>query len=298
MRIAQSSYTRFVEREKLKLQSLLNKLYTNQHCSYCTPLAFLTYINEIQLEIDDIYDDFIFGRYENLFPIKAYMNIYNKIHINCDDKILFCYYRDYDRPYILAIDEKTATRIDKDGILSVDDDMGDLNNPETPFEKFINKHSARLFMVADDTLIGYTQLLHFHEFGNNFSVRKLFNGRKYVVISLEQIIKQVDLWENCQYQHPYKKEMDEYDSSYALSKDESNRRKTLIQDFEIARRGLKPSDIEPKIEMTDDYCTIEWVECYNNHGLYRSRYQISRKDCNVARISKVPILSISPTFKD
>lgn len=61
IRIAQSSYTRFLESEKLKLQSLLNKLQTNQHCSYCTPLAFLTYINEIQMEIDDIYDDFIFG---------------------------------------------------------------------------------------------------------------------------------------------------------------------------------------------------------------------------------------------
>ena len=61
-------------------------------------------------------------------------------------------------------------------------------------------------------------------------------------------------------------------------------------------RYLERSYIKPRIEMLDDYCIIEWVECYNNYGLYRCKYQISRKDYSVSKISVTSILSIKPTF--
>lgn len=293
---------------------MLCKRYSTK--SYTGALDFLKHIQKVQNKC--VMSDF--GTDYKSFPIKDYMSVYNKLSLSDTNKRFFCYYH-HDgiggMPYIMAIDKNSnmPNKIDemykkyKEPSFLFDDmdqksgKSVSLLEHDEPIS-FIEAHSAKGYIIPEDSHIGYIQLLHFLEFGENFALFwHAHMGKKYVATDVEQIKERVDSWERGPYQHRYKIEMDEYDiyqymvhSSYKPSEDEIERRKKRIQqDFENAR-ALKASDLVPQIEMLDDYCTIEWVECYNNHGLYRCKYQISRKDYSVSKILETPILSVKPTF--
>ena len=247
-----------------------------------------------------------FGADHKSFLIEDYMSVYNKLRLSDSNKRFFCYYH-HDSiggmPYIMAIDKNSNVPNKIDEMYQKSEKSVSVLEYDEPIS-FMENHSAKGYMIPEDSHIGYVQLLHFLEFGENFALFwHAHMGGKYVVTSAEQIKERVDSWERGPYQHRYKIEMDESDiyqymenSSYKPSEDEiEKRRKRIQQDFENAR-ALKASDLVPQIEMLEDYCTIEWVECYINHGLYRCKYQISRKDYSVSKISVTPILSVKPTF--
>lgn len=274
--------------------------------SYENAIEFLKQINKAQNKLNRYDHNVLFGENGESFPIKSYMGIYNMLKLRDERKSFISFYHDDGiggRPYIMAADNKPAIRKNLENMHSECRKSGDLRAFDKPI-RFMEDHSAKEQIITSDTPIGYVQLLHFHEFGETFALFWHANSaRKYVVTSFDQIKELVNSWENGPYQHSLVSEMKRYDdyqymvdSSYSLSEDEiEGRKKRVQQDFENAR-SFNPSDIEPKIEMTDDHCTIEWVECYNNYGLYRCKYQISRKDYTVSQISEQPILSVEPTF--
>lgn len=293
---------------------MLCKRYSTK--SYTEALDFLKYIQKVQNNC--VMSDF--GADHKSFPIEDYMSVYNKLRLSDSKKRFFCYYH-YDgiggMPYIMAVDKNSnvPNKIDemyqKYGRPSfLFDDMDQKSVQSVSLLEyneaisFMENHSAKGYVIPEDSPIGYVQFLHFFAFGENFAqFWHALMGVKFVVTSVKQIIKRVDSWEKGPYQHCYEIEMAEYDlyqymvhSSYRPSEDEIERRKKRIQhDFENAK-ALKASELVPHIKMLEDYCIIEWVECYNNHGLYRCKYQISRKDYSVRKISETPILSVKPTF--
>ena len=279
---------------------MLCKRYSTK--KYTGALDFLKHIQKVQNKC--VMSDF--GSDHKSFLIEDYMSVYNKLRLSDSNKSFFCYYH-HDgiggMPFIMAIDKNSNVPNKIDEMYKKSEKSVSLLEYDEPVS-FMESHSAKGYMIPEDSHIGYVQLLHFLEFGENFALfwHAHMSG-KYVVTSVEQIKERVDSWERGPYQHRYKIEMDESDiyqymvnSSYKPSEDEIEKRKKRIQqDFENAR-ALKASDLVPQIEMLEDYCTIEWVECYNNHGLYRCKYQISRKDYCVSKISETPVLSVKPTF--
>lgn len=278
-------------------------LYRGNSNLYESAIEFLKQINRIQNKLNSYDHDVLFGKNGESFPIESYMGIYKMLKLRDDRTSFICFYHDDGiggRPYILASDDKSAIRKKFKNMYSECRKLRDLR----AFDKAIQimeGHSAKKYIITSDTPIGYVQLLHFHEFGENFGLYWHANSaRKCVVTSVDQIKELVNSWENGPYQHSLMIRYDIYqymvNSPYSPSADEIEERRTKIQqDFENAR-ALKTSDLVPQIEMLEDFCTIEWVECHHNYGLYRCKYQISRKDYSVSKISETPILSVNPTF--
>lgn len=285
-----------VRAHRIVRKALKSKMEKYHRDSYECVSDFLKHINKVQRRLGAINHVAVFGRDGKSFPIDSYMEIYSSIGLKTWKKDYFCYYHVDGiggRPFIMAINRCYALFIKK--LVTLNNVLlrgHDLRLFMEPIE-MMKKNAASLYMQAEDSVIGYVQLLHFREFGDNFSLFWHANYHsKYVVTSIEQIRQQVKVWRNGPYRHDllYEKHNPLTDKELLSSK--------VIRDKDLELLySLSEHDIVPKIEMDSDYCTIEWLENRIHFGLSRCRYRISRKDCSIELLSKEVIVAVIPTFR-
>lgn len=57
------------------------------------------------------------------------------------------------------------------------------------------------------------------------------------------------------------------------------------------------ADLEPRIELSDDYCIIEWVEIESEYGMFRRKYRISRIRHTIERISELSVATVNSSSR-
>lgn len=55
-------------------------------------------------------------------------------------------------------------------------------------------------------------------------------------------------------------------------------------------------DLEPRIEVSDDYCIIEWVEIESEYGMFRRKYRVSRTRYMIECLSEIALASVTATW--
>ena len=195
----------------------------------------------------------------NTFNINSYMQLYDLVKVKDESKIIDCFYLKLAlASWPYIILKDKGQKIAKD-----EDDTG-----------YLRKISARHHVVSEDSPMGYLQYLHFYQLGTNFG----FDGHghekeTYVITSKEQV-------------ESICHDLQQSDDMFSFSQSEVDH-----------LNKLPAADFVPIIELTDDFCTIQWMEHSTHYGIYLCKYKISRKDFKVEQILETKLLETIRHFR-
>ena len=277
----------------------VSTLLINEHNQYKSEKNFIEKIHEVQVGLSEIDRKIVFGSNGTSFDIASYMRFYDLVKLKDASQKIECYYLDDGiggRPYIMATDKTGSIYKNIKPLYAACKQSHNLSG-FSKIDTLLKSHSAKSCVIADDTPMGYVQLLYFCEFGDNFSLFwHAASGDKYVVTSQDQVLNQAKIWESDHYEYSL---IHFQKHSFGFMKDSLMNMNDLIElknrDFERLK-AITDSDLEPIIEMDENYCYIEWIENHTHDGMYKCKYQISRSDCSIKQVAKDSIISVTPTF--
>lgn len=291
---------RIMQQQRREVSAILS----NRPNDYESAKKFIEKIHEVQVKLSGIDRKIVFGPDGTSFDIASYMRFYDAVKLKDSQKVFECYYL-YDScsgcPYIMATDS-IGNIYKKVEPLYLEGKQSHNLLKFSKIDTLLKSYSAKLCVKTEDTPIGYVQLLHFCEFGDIFSLYwHAAGGGKYVVTSREQVLNQAKIWESSSYEDPLIHDLKMWGPMKAMKKwgpmvmNENDLMEMKNRSFERLR-AITDSDLEPTIEMDENYCYIEWVENHTDHGMYRCKYQISRSDCSIKQVAKSSIISVTPMF--
>lgn len=281
--------------DRKKVSAQLN----SGHNLYKSARSFIEKVHKEQIRLSKIDHKIVFGSDGTSFDIASYMRFYNTVKLKDPSPKFECYYLDFGSggfPYILATD-KTGSIYKNIKSLYVEFKQSHYFSGFNEINTILESHSAKFCVKTDDTPMGYVQLLHFCEFGDNFSLSwHAASGEKFVVTAREEVLSQAEIWDSDYYEyspiHSQNHSICPMRESLMNMNDLNNMRH---RDFERLR-AITDIDLQPIIEMDENYCYVEWIENHTHNGMYRCKYQISRLDCFIKQISKSSIISVTPRF--
>ena len=264
----------------------LKQILSDCPVSYESARDFIVKINDLQDNIGKLPHKEVFGPQGTSFDIRSYMNFYNAIRLKDPNQVFGCFYLNDGiggMPYILAIDKDSDVLERAEALLSEIKQLRDLRAFDQ-LRVFLKNYSAKQSVVSEDTPMGYLQLLHFYEFGENFSLfRRAFSCRNVETSWMCVVVYAKFL------------ELSSVENNFLGQGVDRIPLTDLQNRSSLELKELINKNLEPAIEWDEDYCTITWVENHARWGLRRCRYRISRKDCTIQRLWSRDLLGPPPT---
>lgn len=205
------------------------------------------------------------------FDINTYLTFFDNIEIEKDYKIGVYFFDNFldGNPYLFAI---------RDG------EEFKTNNKKSLYE-FLNKKEIRAknHIVPKDSEIGFLQYLFFCEMGEQFALKWHSNyNEKFILCSKKKFEEVINEFKK--YNQPQTGENEAETSAF----------------FQVNLEELdKFAQINPdvKIEMTNEFCEVTWIEDRTHRGIYKCKYKIQRQfPYKIEKINEERLLEISIGF--
>lgn len=254
----------WLQGEGVTLKMIVGHYFNSLDISYCSISQFLERIILIQRDMQTVNSLNLFGTDGISFDIDLYMGLYNALE--CPNRyVTLVQYK--GRPYLLAVPREIKIQ-DITNFLSGHSDKQLRTAKDDDVDSIIVFFDARTNMQCEDSPMGYVQLLHFAKYGDNINLSDDHKiDEKSVVTTKQQVVRFSQKWESGMY------------------------------DWEpdIWNRLKDAADLEPRIELSDDYCIIEWVEIESEYGMFRRKYRVSRLRHRIERLSETAWASVTAT---
>lgn len=204
------------------------------------------------------------------FDIDTYLSSFDNIVIEKEYKVDVYFFDNVldGNPYLYA--------------LKNDQSLNDKNRKS--LYKFLNNPEIRAknHIVPKDFEIGFLQYLFFCEMGEQFALKwHSYLNEKFIICSkkkLDEVINQLK-----KYNQPHTE-----DSEIEMS------------EFQVDLQELdKLAQISPmvEVEMSNDFCTVTWIEDRTHRGIFKCKYQIQRKfPFKIEKLNEERLLKISIGF--
>ena len=253
----------WLQGEGVTLKMIVGHYFNSLDVSYCSISQFLERISQVQYDMRIANPLNLFGTDGLSFDIDLYMGLYDALE--CPNRyVTFVQYN--GKPYLLAVPREMKIQ-DITNFLSRHSDKQLRNAKDDDVDSIIRFLDARTNMQCEDSPMGYVQLLHFAKYGDNFNLSKCHEiGVNCVVTTKQQVARFAQKLES---------------GMYDWEPDIWNRLKDAA------------ADLEPRIELSDDYCIIEWVEIESKYGMFRRKYRISRTRYKIERLSETVLASVT-----
>ena len=157
-------------------------------------------------------------------------------------------------------------------------------NTRNSLYKFLNEPASRAknHAIPMDSEKGFLQYLFFSELGEQFALKwHEYYNEKYIICSEKKLYEIVNGFRNC-------------------NQAENDEGEMVLPLFSVDSQELNEfAQINPtiKIELTNEYCTITWIENRTHSGIYRCKYKIQRQiPYEIERINEEQLLKISIGF--
>lgn len=249
----------WLQGEGVTLKMIVGHYFNSLDVSYCSISQFLERISLIQRDMQTVNPLNLFGTDGKSFDIDLYMRLYDALE--CPNRyVTLVQFK--GRPYLLAVPREIKIQ-DITNFLSGYSNKQLRTAKDDDVDSIIGFLDARTNMQCEDSPMGYVQLLHFAKYGDNFNLSECYEiGVNCVVTTKQQVARFAQKWES---------------GMYDWEPDIWNRLKDAA------------ADLEPRIELSDDYCIIEWVEIESECGMFRRKYRISRTRPTIERISELSL---------
>lgn len=255
----------WLQGEDVTLKMIVGHYFSSLDVSYCSISQFLERISQVQYDMRIVNPLNLFGTDGLSFDIDLYMGLYDALE--CPNRYVTLVQFN-GKPYLLAVPREMKIQ-DITNFLSRHSDKQLRNAKDDDVDSIIRFLDARTNMQCEDSPMGYVQLLHFAKYGDNFNLSDDHKiGEKSVVTTKQQVARFAQKWES---------------GMYDWEPDIWNRLKDAA------------ADLEPRIELSDDYCIIEWVEIESEYGMFRRKYRVSRWRHRIERLSETAMASVTAT---
>lgn len=254
----------WLQGEGVTLKMIVGHYFNSLDISYCSISQFLERISLIQRDMQTVNPLKLFGTDGISFDIDLYMGLYDALE--CPNRyVTLVQYK--GRPYLLAVPREIKIQ-DITNFLSGHSNKQLRTAKDDDVDSIIGFLDARTNMQCEDSPMGYVQLLHFAKYGDNINLSDDHKiGEKSIVTTKQQVARFAQKWESGMY------------------------------DWEpdIWNRLKDTADLEPRIELSDDYCIIEWTEIEGEYGMFRRKYRVSRSRHRIERLSETALASVTAT---
>jgi hypothetical protein len=204
------------------------------------------------------------------FDINTYLSSFDKIDVEKDYKIGVYFFDNFldGKPYLYALkNDQVLNDRNKRSLYKY------LNQPEI---------SAKNHIVPNDSDEGFLQYLFFHEMGDQFALKWHSNyNEKFIICTKKKLEEVINEFKKC-------------------NQPQTGENETETPAFQVDLQELnKLTEINPnvEIELTNEFCTITWIEDRTHIGIYKCKYKIQRQfPYKIERINEEQILKITIGF--
>jgi hypothetical protein len=204
------------------------------------------------------------------FNINTYLSTFDNIEVENGYKIGIYYFDNFldGKPYLYALKNDQTLKAKNNKTLYTL-----LNKAET---------RAKNHITPKDSVKGFLQYLFFAEMGEQFALKWHANyNEKYIICTNEKLEEAVN-------------ELKEYNQV------ETDTGETELPRYIVDLHKLNRfAQIDPNIEidLTNEYCTITWIENRTHNGCYKCKYKIQRQfPYRIEKISEELLLEITIGF--
>jgi len=204
------------------------------------------------------------------FDINTYLSLFDKIEVEKDYKIGVYFFNNFldGNPYLYALknDQKLKDK-NKKFLYKL------LSKPEI---------RAKNHIVPKDSEKGFLQYLFFNEMGEQFTLKWHSNYNEKFIICTNKKLDEI---------------INEFKKHNQPQTGENERE---LPAFIVDLNALnKLAEINPvvEIELTNEFCTITWIEDRTHNGIYKCKYKIQRQfPYKIEQINEEQLLEISIGF--